>query len=180
MITVTGAGDYDVYVRDNNGGAGFCEALFDITITQDAPLVITPTATPVVCFGDANGAINLVVTGGAAPYEYSIDNGTNYQTTGDFVNLAAGTYPIRIRDANNCEQTASIDVTQPAQLVAEALQTQAYTCLQLGEITLGSVTPTTGGSGDYQYSLNGGTWTPSTTGGTVFTGLTDGTYSISV
>ncbi|MEX0291599.1 MAG: hypothetical protein AB3N14_21025, partial [Flavobacteriaceae bacterium] len=125
VITVTGAGDYDVYVRDNNGGAGFCEAMFDITITQDAPIVITPTATPVVCFGDSNGAINLVVAGGAAPYEYSIDNGANYQTTGDFVNLPAGTYPIRVRDANNCEQTGSIDVTQPAQLVAEATQTQA-------------------------------------------------------
>jgi gliding motility-associated-like protein len=179
-ITVTGAGDYDVYVRDHSGGAGFCEAMFDITIVQDAPIVITPTATPVICFGDSNGAINIVIAGGAAPYEYSIDNGTTYQTSGDFVNLAAGTYPIRVRDANNCEQTDSIVVTEPAQLVAEALQTRAYTCLLLGEISVGSVTPTSGGSGDYQYSLNGSTWTPSTTGGTVFTGLVDGSYTISV
>ncbi|MCW5514680.1 T9SS type B sorting domain-containing protein [Muriicola sp. Z0-33] len=179
-IAVTGAGDYDVYVRDHSGGAGFCEVMFDITIVQDAPLAITPTVTPVVCFGDSNGAISLLVTGGAAPYEYSIDNGTNYQTSTDFVNLTAGTYPVRVRDANNCEETASIDITEPAALVAEAAQTLAYTCLQLGEITVGSITPTSGGSGDFQYSLNGGTWSASTPGGIVYPALTDGTYSITV
>ncbi len=179
-ITVTGAGDYDVYVRDNNGVATFCEAAFDINIAQDAPIVITPTVTDVLCFGDATGAISLAVAGGATPFEYSIDNGTNYQTSTDFVNLTAGTYPVRVRDTNGCEQTASVTITEPAVLAAEAAITQAYTCLQLGEITVGSVTPTAGGSGDYQYSLNGGAWTAVTTGGTVFTGLIDGTYSIRV
>lgn len=179
-ITVTGAGDYDVYVRDNNGNVSFCEAMYDITIVQDAPITITPTSTPAICFGDSNGSITIVAANGMGPYEYSIDNGATYQVSGNFVNLAAGTYPIRVRDANNCEETASIDVLEPAQLVAEAIQTQPYTCLQLGEITVGSVTPTTGGSGDYQYSLNGGSWTASTPGGATFTGLIDGTYSIRV
>jgi gliding motility-associated-like protein len=179
-ITVTGSGDYDVYVRDNNGNVTFCEAMYDITIVQDAPITITPTSTPAICFGDSNGAITIVAANGMGPYEYSIDNGATYQVSGNFVNLAAGTYPIRVRDANNCEETASIDVLEPTQLVAEAVQTQPYTCLQLGEITVGSVTPTSGGSGDYQYSLNGGSWTASTPGGATFTGLMDGTYSIRV
>jgi len=179
-ITVTGAGDYDVYVRDNNGNAGYCEASYDITLVQDAPIVITPTTTPVICFGESNGTITITAAGGMGPYEYSIDNGTNYQATGDFINLPAGLYNLRVRDANNCEEVSTITVLEPAQLVAEATQTQAYTCLQLGEITVGSVTPTSGGSGDYQYSLDGGAWTAVTTGGTVFTNLIDGTYSISV
>ncbi len=179
-ITVTGAGDYDVYVRDNSGAAGFCQAAFDIAIVQDAPIAITPSAVPVICFGESNGSINIAVAGGNAPYQYSIDNGANYQLTGDFINLPAGTYPIRVRDANNCEQTTSIDVLEPAQLAAEAVQTQAYTCLQLGQITVGSVTPTSGGSGDYQYRINGSAWSAITTGGTVFTDLADGTYSIEV
>ncbi|NJB71468.1 gliding motility-associated-like protein/uncharacterized repeat protein (TIGR01451 family) [Saonia flava] len=179
-ITITGAGDYDVYVRDNNGNVSFCETSFDLTIIQDDPIVITPTATPNTCFGGTTGAVSLAVSGGNAPYDYSIDNGTTYQTTADFFNLPAGTYNIRVRDNNNCEQTSSIDVTQPDQIVAEATQTLAYTCLQLGEISIGSVTPTTGGSGNYQYSLNGGAWTAATTGGTVFNNLTDGTYTITV
>ncbi|MCL6266633.1 T9SS type B sorting domain-containing protein [Flagellimonas myxillae] len=179
-VTLTGAGDYDVYVRDNNGGTGFCEASFDITVVQDAPLTITPSFTPVSCFGGSDGSISMVAAGGEAPYEYSIDNGANYQVSGNFVNLSQGTYNLRIRDANNCETTGTITVTEPNQLVAEAQQTQSYTCLQLGEISVGSVTPTSGGSGDYQYNINGGPWTASTTGGTIFTGLTDGTYSIQV
>ncbi|MEZ4809820.1 MAG: T9SS type B sorting domain-containing protein [Allomuricauda sp.] len=179
-VTVTGAGDYDVYVRDNNGAAGYCEASYDITIVQDAPLAITSSSTPVSCFGGSDGSITLSASGGEAPYLYSIDNGANYQVSGNFVNLSAGTYNLRIRDANNCETTGTITVTQPDPLVAEAQQTQAYTCLQLGEITVGSVTPTSGGSGDYQYSINGGPWTAPTTGGTVFTGLIDGTYTILV
>ncbi len=179
-VTVTSAGDYDVYVRDNNGNIGFCEASYDITVTQDAPLSITSTATPVICFGETNGAISISVAGGSGPYQYSIDNGVTYQTTGSFVNLVAATYPIRIRDANNCEAASSITVAEPDQLVAEVVQTQNYTCLQLGEISVGSITPTTGGSGDYQYSLDGGAWTPITTGGAIFTNLMDGTYSIRV
>ncbi|WP_437439899.1 SprB repeat-containing protein, partial [Eudoraea algarum] len=95
-ITVTGAGDYDVYVRDNSGAAGFCQAAFDIAIVQDAPIAITPSAVPVICFGESNGSINIAVAGGNAPYQYSIDNGANYQLTGDFINLPAGTYPIRV------------------------------------------------------------------------------------
>lgn len=179
-VNITGAGDYDVYVRDNSGNAGYCEANYDLTIAQDAPLAITSGFTPVSCFGGSDGTITLSASGGEAPYLFSIDNGTNYQVSGSFVNLAAGTYNLRIQDANNCETTDTITVTQPNQLAAESQQTQNYTCLQLGEITVGSVTPTSGGSGDYQYSINGGPWTPSTTGGTVFANLTDGTYSIQV
>ncbi|WP_190810395.1 T9SS type B sorting domain-containing protein [Flagellimonas sp. S3867] len=179
-VTITGAGDYDVYVRDNSGNAGYCEANYDLNIVQDAPLAITSGFTPVSCFGGSDGTITLSASGGEAPYLFSIDNGTNYQVSGSFVNLPAGTYNIRVQDANNCEETDTVTVTQPNQLAAEAQQTQDYTCLQLGQITVGGVTPTSGGSGDYQYSINGGPWTASTTGGTTFIDLTDGTYSIQV
>ena len=178
-VTVTGAGTYDVYVRDNNGNTGFCEATFEITVVQDAPITITPTVTDINCFGDSTGSISIAASGGEAPYTYNIDGGT-FQTGTDFLNLAAGTYAIIARDANGCEETASVTVNQLDQIVAEATQTQNYTCTQDGEITVGSITPTTGGSGNYQYSINGGTWTASTTGGHTFTALTDGTYSISV
>ena len=122
----------------------------------------------------------MVIANGAAPYEYSIDDGTTYQTTASFNGLSAATYSIRVKDANDCEATASITVNQNPQIVAEVVLTQDYTCLQEGEITVGSVTPTSGGSGDYQYSIDGSTWTASTTGGTVFTNITDGSYTIQV
>src|SRR6056297_2434784 len=176
------AGSYDVYVRDNNGNTGYCSDSFPLTITQDAPISFTPTPTDVTCFGGANGTISIAVnSGGQAPYTYSIDNGVTFSNGTNFPNLTAGTYPVVVRDANLCV-SPSIDVVvdQPDQLVAEAIQTQDYTCAQLGQITVGSMTPTTGGSGNYQYSINGSSWTASTTGGHTFTDLSDGTYSIRV
>mgnify|MGYP000085443328 FL=1 len=181
-ITGFSAGNYDVYVRDNNGNAGYCSESFPLIITQDAPINFTPTSTDVSCNGGSNGAISIVVnSGGQAPFTYSIDNGANYSVGTNFPNLSAGTYQVRVRDANLCESaTIDVDVDEPNQLVAEAVQTQDYTCAQLGQITVGSITPTTGGSGDYQYRINGGSWTTSTTGGHTFTDLSDGTYAISV
>ncbi len=179
-ISVTGTGDYDVYVRENNGNAGFCEAMYDINIVQDAPVAAVPTVTDATCFGGSDGSISLAASGGEAPYTYSIDGGATFGPATTFNNLSAGSYDVRLRDANNCELTLAVTLNEPAQLMAEAVQTEPYTCLRLGEITVGSVTPTTGGSGDYQYSINGGTWTLITMGGTVFTDLLDGTYTVRV
>ncbi|SFR57839.1 gliding motility-associated C-terminal domain-containing protein [Maribacter stanieri] len=178
-VTVSGAGDYDVYVLDNNGGTDACSAMYDINIAQDAPVAATPTVVDVTCFGGNNGSISLVPSGGEAPYTYSINGGT-FGTVSSFNNLTAGTYDVRVRDANNCEAVLSLPVSELPEIVAESVQTEAYTCNQLAEITVGGVTPTTGGSGSYQYSLNGGTWTAANTGGTVFTGLSDGTFTVQV
>ncbi len=152
-VAVTAAGDYDVHVRDNNGAAGYCSDVFTITVVQDAPIAITPTPTDVSCFGGSDGAISIVVdSGGFGPFEYSIDNGVTYVVGNNFPNLIAGTYPVIVRDANLCETAVqNVIVNEPAQLVAEAVQTQDYTCLQLGQVTVGSVTPTAGGSLPIQY-----------------------------
>ncbi|WP_321826081.1 T9SS type B sorting domain-containing protein [Maribacter dokdonensis] len=179
-VTVSGAGDYDVYVLDNNGAADACPAMYDINIDQDAPVAAVPTVVDVTCFGGNDGSISLAPSGGEAPYTFSIDGGANFGSVSLFNNLTAGTYDVRVRDVNNCELTLSVDVDQLPEIVAESQQTQDYTCNQLAEISVGSITPTVGGSGSYQYSLNGGSWTTATTGGTVFTGLTDGAYTVQV
>ncbi|MEH6769986.1 T9SS type B sorting domain-containing protein [Maribacter arcticus] len=179
-VTVTGAGDYDVYVLDNNGGANACPAMYDITIVQDAPVAVTPTVIDVTCFGGTNGSISLAPSGGEAPYTFSINGGTTFGSVSTFNNLTAGTYDVRVRDVNNCELTLSVPVDELPQIIAESVQTEDYTCNQLGEITVGGVTPTIGGSNSYQYSLNGGTWTAATAAGAVFTNLTDGTYTVQV
>lgn len=179
-ITGFTSGNYDVYVRDNNGDtvAGFCEASFPITITQDDPIAFTPTPTDVNCHGGSNGSISVIVdSGGEGPFTYSINSGA-YGTPSNFPNLTEGTYQIRVRDANLCESAIqSVTVNEPDELMATATQTQDYTCAQLGQIT---VTPTAGGSGNYQFSIDGGSWTASAPGAHIFTDLDDGTYSIRV
>ncbi len=179
-------GDYDVYVRDNFGTSSFCEAFTDITVVQDASIVITPNVTDVSCNGNSSGAIDLAVTGGNTPYQYQLENTsstilTAYQNGSIFPNLPAGTnYIVRVRDASGCDTTLPITISEPDLIVAEAEITKDYTCLDLGEITVGSVTATTGGSGDYQYRINGGAWSFSTTGGIAFADLDDDSYIIEV
>ena len=65
--TVTGTGDYDIYVRDNDGNVGYCEAMYDLVITQDPPVAATPTVVDVTCFGGNDGGISLLASGGEAP-----------------------------------------------------------------------------------------------------------------
>lgn len=46
----------------------------------------------------ANGTISLVAAGGVAPYQYSIDGGTSWHSSGDFTGLLAGSYDIMVKD----------------------------------------------------------------------------------
>ncbi|WP_081894237.1 T9SS type B sorting domain-containing protein [Muricauda sp. MAR_2010_75] len=155
-VTVTGAGDYDVYVRDNGGAAGFCEATYDITITQDPPLAISVADTGILCSGEAQATITITASGGEAPYQYSINNGTTYQTSNTFVNQAAGSYNIRVRDANNCIVNEIYTITEPLTLSASAAVTQLAEC----NPGLGAevrITNAIGGTAPYEYSFDGGT-----------------------
>jgi hypothetical protein len=49
------------------------------------------------------------VTGGVAPYTYSIDGG-GFTGTTSYTNLAVGTYAVTVRDANGCEFTDNVNI----------------------------------------------------------------------
>jgi len=152
----TGAGNYDVYVRDNNGTGTFCEAKFDITIAQDAPLTVSTASTDILCSGESQSTITITAGGGEAPYRYSIDGGANYQPTNTFPNLAAGSYSIRVRDANNCEVTDTHTITEPFTLSASAAVTALYECNPSTGAEV-RITNAQGGTPNYEYSFDGGT-----------------------
>ncbi len=165
------AGDYDVYVRDNSGNAEYCETVYTITIGSTTPVEIFETHVNVNCNGAADGSISLSATGGTAPYQYSIDNGSTFVNTPDFYNLPAGTYEAVVRDVNGCLDNVSIEIEQPDPLSYTHVET-AYTCSADAQTTITA----TGGSGTYEFSLDGGAWQSSN----VFTGLQDGSYTIRV
>ncbi|UII77634.1 T9SS type B sorting domain-containing protein [Flagellimonas sp. HMM57] len=155
-ISVTGTGDYDVYVRDNGGASGFCEASFDLTIVQDAPLSLNISDTGIQCSGEAQATITITASGGEAPFEYSIDNGATFQPSNMFVNQAAGSYNIRVRDANNCIINQIYNISEPITLSASAAVTQLAEC----NPGLGAevrITNEIGGTAPYEYSFDGGT-----------------------
>lgn len=154
-VTVTSAGDYDVYVRDNSGASGYCEANYDITIAQDPPLTINVTNTDILCSGEAQAQITIAASGGEGPYTYSINNGSTYQTSNTFVNLPAGSYNIRVRDANNCEVTEIYTINEPLTLSASAAVTALAECYP-GMGAEVRITNAIGGTAPYEYSFDGG------------------------
>jgi predicted secreted protein len=162
------AGTYTVTVKDAN----LCQTTQSFTITQPATLVATAGAqTNVLCNGGSTGSATVAVTGGTGTYTYlwAPTGGTAATASG----LTAGTYTVTVKDANLCQTTQSFTITQPAALVATA---GAQTNILCNGGTTGSATvAVTGGTGTYTYL-----WTPS--GGTAATasGLTAGTYTVTV
>ena len=94
---------FDVQVRDI---AGICVVEGGL-IELDAPIAaaITNLVTTEPDCGASNGSISITATsenGGAL--EFSIDDGITWQQSGDFANLADGSYPSWVRNlGNNCQ-----------------------------------------------------------------------------
>ncbi|MBK8556402.1 MAG: SprB repeat-containing protein [Lewinellaceae bacterium] len=104
------AGTYTVTVTDTHG----CTKTTTATVSNTAGPVLSTTTTPVNCFGGSNGAIDLTVTSGTAPYTYNWSNGFTAQ---DPSGLIAGTYTVTVTDANSCTATISATVAQPTDII---------------------------------------------------------------
>jgi gliding motility-associated-like protein len=119
--TGLGIGTYTVIVKDAN----LCTATTSVTITQPAAaLKGTTVVTNVLCSGGNNGAINLTVTGGTVPYAFLW---TNSATTEDLSGLIAGSYTVKVTDANGCLINSTAQVTEPVKLTISETHTDA-TC----------------------------------------------------
>lgn len=105
--TNVNAGTYSVTVTDGNG----CSASASSTVLGYTPMVLTNTKTNNVCYGGANGAINLSVSNGWTPYTFTWSNGA---TTEDISGLTAGSYTITVNDNHTCTATATIAISQPS------------------------------------------------------------------
>jgi hypothetical protein len=70
------------------------------------------------CFEASTGAITFDVDAsqpGIPSYQYSIDNGSNYQLSNVFSSLSGDiNYDVMIEDNNGCQYTSSIYLAEPA------------------------------------------------------------------
>ena len=116
------AGDYTVTVTDANG----CALDSTITLTQpSAPVDATltaalyPSGTNISCNGTSDGSIDLVVSGGTAPYFFDWRGPDSvFYSTEDISGLGAGTYDLVVTDTNQCSFTTSITLTEPDSALA--------------------------------------------------------------
>ena len=143
-----------------------------LTITEPAPLTSTFTIDSVSCFGNCDGQISASVSGGTAPYTYSI-GGTAAQTSPTFSALCAGPATITITDTNNCQVVYPNTIFQPDLLILNETAHTDETCSQSNGQT--TVTPQ-GGTPPYTYTINAGAPQSNST----FTGLSANNYTIEV
>lgn len=128
LRTGLGPGDYVATVTDKNG----CTAMGSINIPDPDSLAVNVEITPLLCFGDQNGRIRLVVTGGQIPYRYSLNNGP-FDGSSAFFSLQAGVYELQVRDNNGCTASISAQLIQPPRI---EVNLGADTCITLGDSLL--------------------------------------------
>ncbi|MNU58506.1 hypothetical protein D3C71_476460 [compost metagenome] len=128
---------------------------------------------PSSCTG-ANGSFEVQGSGGAGNYQYSIDNGATWQSSGVFGGLAAGTYTVLIQDGNGCQGSTSATVTQTSTIDLTLVSSTNILCN--GNSNGSVVTSVSGGTTPYNFTLNGGTG--QATGS--FSNLAAGSYTILV
>src|SRR5678809_1009210 len=161
---------HTIDVRDNNG------CIFSTTATvngSSGPTAIVTTPTDAAC-GSSNGALDLgAVTGGVAPYQYSVDGGAFSGAT-NYPNLAAGTHTLDVRDNNGCIFSTTFGINNTNGPTAIAVTPTDATCGNSnGALDLGAVT---GGVAPYTYSIDGGAFS----GATNYPNLAAGTHTIDV
>ncbi|MEI2760272.1 MAG: PKD domain-containing protein [Bacteroidia bacterium] len=144
------AGSYTVVVKDANG----CTSSQVVNVaTSTSPVINNSPVTQVSCFGGNNGSIVVNASGGNPPLQFSIDNGTTYQTSNNFTSLTAGSYTVVVSDVDGCTSSVILNVTQPAQINISNIQTTDATC---GNSNGSLVVTASGGTGVLQYSTTGG------------------------
>lgn len=160
------AGNYTVTVADSNS----CQTIETVAVTEPAALVATSSLdSNVSCNGNSDGGATVSGTGGTTAYTYSWSNGA---TTASVTGLTAGTYSVTITDANTCEDSASITITEPVVFVSSAVVDDNVSCFGLSD---GQATASgTGGTTPFAYSWSNGATTATASS------LAAGTYSVTI
>jgi hypothetical protein len=187
-----GAGTYNMRLKDADGCESAvvqkvlssinCPTCAPPTFLNNALISLAPTC------GNNDGNITIQPTSGTAPFMYSINGGATYVTGGNagftFLNLGAGVYQLRLKDANGCE-SAIVErtltavncppCTPPTFLNDATIVLEASCGRNDGNI---SIIPTSG-TAPFMYSINGGTtYVSGTNGGVTFSNLAAGTYRL--
>ncbi len=154
------AGDYEITIFDDNN----CEFSETYSLTQPQEISILSTAitsdyngSEVSCFGASDAVLNIDVSGGTAPYGYSLAPNPAIlpiPMNNLITNLSAGTQTIVVFDANNCESSPQpFEVNQPDELIISSINPVSnVSCFggSDGEITINA----SGGTGSYSYFVD--------------------------
>ena len=147
------------------GNSGACSGTKSVTVILNSNPNTVLTATQVSCFGGSNGAV-LPSTTGFGPFSYT------YSPSGPN-GLNAGTYTTITQDANGCKSTNTSIITQPASALSGVASWTNVLCF--GGANGVAAVNVSGGTAGYSY-----TWSPLGGNSSTATGLTAGSYTVTI
>ncbi|WP_258103681.1 M43 family zinc metalloprotease [Marinoscillum sp. MHG1-6] len=127
--------------------------------------------TQATCHGDTDGSLNINVDGPGS-YKYSLDNVT-YNPSGNYNGLAGGQYLMYIVMDDVDTLMKSFTIVDPDSLIAD-YQIDVPSCSSGGAVNV--IVSGSGGTGIYEYALDGGAFGGSST----FTTLSNGAHTAHV
>jgi gliding motility-associated-like protein len=164
------AGTYSVVVTD---GAG-AETSDEIVITNPSPIQISNSNIVEPNGANSDGAVDITVIGGTAPYTFSWDNGSASE---DLQNVPAGNYVVTITDVNGCQLVSDpfqIGDDQPLNATVSLKEYNGVDVSCNGEKDGEATVNITGGKAPYTIL-----WSNDETSTTI-SGLGAGSYSVTV
>ena len=129
------------------------------TVTTDIE-VVEPATTSQTISSSCNacdGEIQLQVTSSVGPYEYSIDNGSSFQSSPNFDSIcgdnAGQDYNVIVEDAHGCRDSIIVAVFDSVLQIDNVATVDSDCGANNGIVDVG--TSSSGGSFPYLYSING-------------------------
>lgn len=158
------AGNYTVSVTDENG----CEVTGNVSLVAPTALNLNVQQTNVTCNGESAGSATVDASGGTPSYDFEWSNGGTGPTQDS---LPAGNYTVSVFDANGCEATIQVNISQPPALTG-LLTVAGESGVNANDGTASIAM--TGGVAPYEYLWSNGANT------SAITGLDPGIYCVSV
>jgi len=166
------AGTYYILGTDDGGSSGRSETfIINDSKPIDFGLYVVPDSS---CGGLSSGKIMVTGLTGSPPYTYLWNN---FSISDNITGLTSGAYSVTVTDSTNCSltKTAFVDTTVPLGFESEYLVSP--TCLKSN----GSIEVTiSGGTEPYYYSVSNGYNNISYSKKLTLTGVSYGSYEISV
>lgn len=133
----------------NNG----CPSVFDdINISLvDFTASVDITTSDITCFGYANGEASVSVVGLNGPYNILWSTGD--ASVNSINDLSPGNYEVSVTNSVGCVETYSYSIVEPDELMLSTVNVEDISCFGLTDGSI--IVSTTGGTGSYNYTING-------------------------
>lgn len=124
-------GTYDVIITDDNG----CTFIASYDVDEAPAFDVTIDFTAFLCFGETGGTIDLTLSGGTDPVDFTWTGPNGFASSdANLVDLEAGDYVLSVTDGNACSLDSTITIAQNTEIVIDATVTEPQCGTDTGSI----------------------------------------------